>query len=65
MARDVAETVEEYLSDDPTRWGKLASDIQWRRLQLLLLREILVELRKLNLRALGQAGTTEQEPRAD
>jgi hypothetical protein len=65
MARDVAETVEEYLSDDPTRWGKLASNIQWRRLQLLLLREILVELRKLNLRALGQAGTTGRELRAE
>ena len=48
MARDIAETVEEYLSDDPAKWGKLASNIQWRRLQLLLLREILVELRKLN-----------------
>ena len=48
MGRDVAELVEPYLSDDPTKWGKLASDIQWRRLQLLLLREVLVELRKLN-----------------
>jgi hypothetical protein len=48
MPRDVAELVEEYLSEDPTKWGKLASDIQWRRLQLLLLREILLELRKLN-----------------
>ena len=65
MARDIAETVEEYLSDDPAKWGKLASNIQWRRLQLLLLREILVELRKLNLRALGQAGTWGQEPRAE
>ena len=61
MARDVAETVEEYLSDDPARWGKLASNVQWRRLQLLLLREILVELRKLNLRALGQEGVREQQ----
>ena len=48
MSRDVVELVEPYLSDDPTRWGKLASNVQWRRLQLLLLREILVELRKLN-----------------
>ena len=61
MARDVAETVEEYLSEDPARWGKLASNVQWRRLQLLLLREILVELRKLNLRALGQEGVREQQ----
>ena len=48
MRRDIAELVEEYLSEDPVKWGKLASDIHWRRLQLLLLREILIELRKLN-----------------
>lgn len=59
MARDVAEMVEEYLSDDSTKWGKLASTIQWRRLQLLLLREILVELRKLSAAALGQKGAGE------
>ncbi len=47
MPRDVADLVADYLSDDPMRWGKLASDIQWRRLQLLLLREILLELRGL------------------
>jgi hypothetical protein len=48
MARDVVDLVEPYLSEDPTTWGKLASDVQFRRLQLLLLREILVELRKSN-----------------
>ena len=47
-SRGIAELVEEYLSEDPLKWGKLASDIQWRRLQLLLLREIVLELRKLN-----------------
>ena len=61
MARDVAETVEEYLSEDPAKWGKLASNVQWRRMQLLLLREILVELRKQNLRALEQEGVRKQE----
>ena len=65
MTRDIAETVEGYLSDDPAKWGKLASNVQWRRLQLLLLREILVELRKLNLRALVQEGARKQEPRAE
>ena len=50
MGRDVAEVVERYLSEDPIKWAKLASDIQWRRLQLLLLREILLELRKLSER---------------
>ena len=53
MTRDIAETVEGYLSDDPAKWGKLASNVQWRRLQLLLLREILVELRKLNVQLLS------------
>jgi len=48
MAQDVAELAQEYLSDDPLKWARLASDINWRRLQLLLLREILIELRKLN-----------------
>ena len=48
MARDIVDLVEPFLSKDPTRWSKLASDVQWRRLQLLLLREILLELRKIN-----------------
>jgi hypothetical protein len=48
MDRDVAELVEGYLSQDPIKWGKLASDVQYRRLHLLLLREILLELRKLH-----------------
>ena len=52
MSRDVAELVEPYLSEDPTKWSKLASDVQWRRLQLLLLREILLELRNLNRQGL-------------
>lgn len=50
MPQDVAQLVERYLSEDSTKWAKLASDIQWRRLQLLLLREILLELRKLSER---------------
>jgi hypothetical protein len=58
MARDVLDLVEPYLSEDPAKWGKLASDVQWRRAQLLLLREILVELRKLNQPALQNAQHT-------
>jgi hypothetical protein len=54
MAQDVAELVERYLSEDPIQWGKLASDIQWRRLQLLLLREILLEIRQLRRENLRQ-----------
>ncbi|MBI4295258.1 MAG: hypothetical protein HY669_03735 [Chloroflexi bacterium] len=49
MAKDVLELVDDYVSpDQPRRWNKLASTIDSRRLELLLLREILVELRKLN-----------------
>ena len=40
MARDVVEMVQEYLSDDPAKWAKLASNIQWRRLELLLLKSL-------------------------
>jgi hypothetical protein len=50
MDKDVVGMLEGYLSDEPTKWAKLASDVQWRRLQLLLLREILIELRRLNRR---------------
>jgi hypothetical protein len=48
MGRDVLELVEAFVSDDPSRWAKLASTVQWRRLQLLLLREVLLELRRLS-----------------
>jgi hypothetical protein len=48
MAQDIAELTQEYLSYDPLKWAKLASDVNWRRLEILLLREILIELRKLN-----------------
>jgi hypothetical protein len=48
MTQDVVKLVEGFLSEDPGRWGKLASDVQYRRLVLLLLREILIELRELN-----------------
>jgi hypothetical protein len=48
MAQDITEIIGEYLSEDPAKWGKLAGNIQYRRLELLLLREILLELRKFN-----------------
>lgn len=48
MARSAMEITEDFLSDDPKTWGKLASDITYRRLELLLLREILMELKRLN-----------------
>lgn len=50
MARDIIELLEDYVADDPIKWGKLSSQVTSRRLELLLLREILLELRKLNQR---------------
>ena len=48
MAKSVEEMTAEYLSDDPKKWGKLSSEVNYRRLELLLLREILVQLKKLS-----------------
>lgn len=48
MPQDIIEQVESYRTSDSSRWAKLASNVQWRRLVLLLLREIVVELRALN-----------------
>ncbi len=49
MAKDIVELLESYIpADDPKKWAKLASTVESRRLELLLLREILVELRQLN-----------------
>ena len=41
--------LESYIpADDPRKWAKLTSTVEARRLELLLLREILLELRELN-----------------
>jgi len=48
MDKSIVDMVGEFLSDDPKKMGKLSSDINYRRMQLLLLREIVLELRKLN-----------------
>ncbi len=51
MAKDVIELVDEYIpADEPRKWAKLSSTVDSRRLELLLLKEILLELRKLNER---------------
>jgi hypothetical protein len=47
MPKNALDLVDDFLSDDQRKWGKLASDIAYRRLELLMLREILLELRKL------------------
>ena len=50
MAKDILETLEDYISEEnPRKWAKLASTIQYRRLVLALLREILKELKKLKV----------------
>ena len=59
MSQDVVQLLESYLTDEPTKWAKLASDIQWRRMQLMLLREILIELRKLNQKTVTGRETRE------
>jgi hypothetical protein len=58
MSKDVMRMLDGFLSEEPAKWAKLASDVQWRRLQLLLLREILLELRKINKEGIrqGEAG---------
>ena len=46
---DVIDELEAFIpKEEPKKWAKLSSTIQYRRLQLLLLREILLELRKMN-----------------
>ena len=48
MAKDVLEILEEYVvEDNPKKWAKLSSTVESRRLELLLLKEILLELRAL------------------
>jgi hypothetical protein len=47
--KDILEVLEDYIPrNDPRKWGKLSSTIGYRRLVLSLLKEILIELRKLN-----------------
>jgi hypothetical protein len=47
--KDILEVLESYIpSNDPRKCAKLTSTISYRRLVLSLLKEILVELRKLN-----------------
>ena len=49
MAEDIIDLLEEYIpSDNRRKWAKLQSTVDSRRLELLLLKEILIELRKMN-----------------
>ena len=56
-AKDVIDLLEDYISaDNPKYWAKLSSTVESRRLELLLLKEILLELRKLNQLRQGNPG---------
>ncbi len=47
--KDIIEILEEYIPvDNHKKWAKLSSDVNYRRLHLMLLKEILIELRKMN-----------------
>jgi hypothetical protein len=46
---DIMSELDKYIPEDnPRKWAKLSSDIDFRRLELSLLKEILIELRQLN-----------------
>ncbi len=58
MPQDILQLLERYRSGDMAQSAKLASTLHWRRLQLLLLGDILAELRKLNEALETQRGTS-------
>ncbi len=46
---DIIDEIEAFIpKEEPKKWAKLSSTIQYRRLQLLLLKEILAEMRKIS-----------------
>lgn len=62
MAKDIVELLESYIpADDSKKWAKLASTVESRRLELLLLREILIELRELNSKIPGVVDSAKSE----
>ena len=49
MVKDIIDLLEDYIPvDNPKKWAKLSSTVESRRLELLLLKEILLELREMN-----------------
>lgn len=49
MVQDIIDLIDNYLpADNPKKWARLSSTVESRRLQLLLLKEILQELREIN-----------------
>ena len=57
MAEDIIDLLENYIpADNPSKWAKLSSTVESRRLELLLLKGILLELRELNKSRQAQRG---------
>jgi hypothetical protein len=62
MGMDIVEVLDDFIPmDNPRKWAKLSSTVDSRRLELSLLKEILLELRELNenvrgLTSLGRHG---------
>jgi len=49
MTDDIIELLDKYIpADSPGNWAKLSSTVESRGLELLLLKEILLELREIN-----------------
>ena len=49
MPKDIIDLLEDYIpADNPRKWARLSSTVDSRRLELLLLKEIILELRKIN-----------------
>jgi hypothetical protein len=60
MPKDTLALLDQYISaEEPRKWAKLSSTITYRRLVLLTLREILLELQALNGREMAGDGETE------
>ncbi len=48
---DILSDLDNYIPEDnPKKWAKLSSDVDFRRLELALLKEILIELKQINAR---------------
>jgi len=46
---DILSELDKYIPEEnPRKWVKLSSDVDFRRLQLTLLKEILIELKQIN-----------------
>jgi hypothetical protein len=55
MSESISKLLDDCLSEDQHKWAKLSSEIQFRRLELFLLREIRAELMALNKRMCAEA----------